>query len=458
MPSNIALVHSPQYPKLWNKTLGSLTDEQEALHGDKSVLVVPWQSVTLSYRQLAQRSRVLAKAMLEMGLHHGDCVGIITGNCYQYIEGFLRELRNAVIASSCKLGFFSPAIGSRSLGPNLTLPELRRMVLLASDAVGGEHVGSQEYGTFTSNAHSVFMNDSVLKQMEQWLSVDDVLNLQNLINNAHFVGDTMKLTPDDIICCPPPLFHCSGLVMGFLASSCYGGSLIFPSDYFNAKIAVDCMVQENATVILGVPTMYIAKMEVAAQTGHRSHRLRTGIVSGSTISLSLVKQVQQCMGVGKTPLTCITGLEDSDEKRATTVGRVMPHTTAKVINTNENTLRRGERGELCASGPSQTREVMKRDENGILERSAGSTGVVEVFLNPAVQGGTQVLGILGSLNLSPREHRDVSRHTIIGTIRQQPGATTAVVLRIQFYDARAAVIAVDLRNREAGASSCFFIL
>ncbi|KAE8320023.1 hypothetical protein BDV41DRAFT_570201 [Aspergillus transmontanensis] len=156
-------------------------------------------------------------------------------------------------------------------------------------------------------------------------------------------------------------------------------------------------------------------MEVVAQTGHRPHRLRTGIVSGSTISPSLVKQVQQCMGVGKiliaygmtetSPLTFTTGLEDSAEKGPTTVGRVMPHPTANVIDTNGNALRRGERGELYASGyalqkgywksPSQTREVMKRDANGILERSAGSTGVVEVFLNPAVQGGTKVLGRLG---------------------------------------------------------------
>jgi acyl-CoA synthetase (AMP-forming)/AMP-acid ligase II len=27
--------------------------------------------------------------MLEMGLRKGDCVGVMAGNCYQYIEVFL---------------------------------------------------------------------------------------------------------------------------------------------------------------------------------------------------------------------------------------------------------------------------------------------------------------------------------------------------------------------------------
>ncbi|KAK6828800.1 hypothetical protein RU639_003473 [Aspergillus parasiticus] len=87
------------------------------------------------------------------------------------------------------LGFISPVIGTRSLakhftalcdeqGPNLTLPELRRVVLLASDTVGGEHVGVREYATFTSNAHSGSMKDFMFKQIEQWVSVDDVLNPQ----------------------------------------------------------------------------------------------------------------------------------------------------------------------------------------------------------------------------------------------------------------------------------------
>lgn len=93
MASNLALVHGPQEPPLWCKTLGNFIDEQATRFEDRPAVIFPWQSVRLSYRQLAGRSKVLAKAMLEMGLRHGDCVGIMAGNCYQYIEAFLGGAR-----------------------------------------------------------------------------------------------------------------------------------------------------------------------------------------------------------------------------------------------------------------------------------------------------------------------------------------------------------------------------
>ena len=120
MDTNLALVHGAKEPQLCLKTMRDLIDDQAAQYGDRPAVIFPWQSVRLSYRQLADRSKVLAKAMLEMGLQHGDCVGIMAGNCYQYIEVFLggarigcpvvvlnntytsAELLNAV-KSSCKL-------------------------------------------------------------------------------------------------------------------------------------------------------------------------------------------------------------------------------------------------------------------------------------------------------------------------------------------------------------------
>lgn len=58
------------------------------------------------------------------------------------------------------------------------LPELRRVVCLGNGALEKGGVEMQSYSTFTSNGHSVFMNDRVLKRAENGVTPEDVLNLQ----------------------------------------------------------------------------------------------------------------------------------------------------------------------------------------------------------------------------------------------------------------------------------------
>lgn len=207
----------------------------------------------------------------------------------------------------------------------------------------------------------------------------------------------MNLTPEDVICCPPPLFHCFGLVLGFLASYTHGSSIIFPSDFFDVQSVVNAIIDEDATVLLGVPTMYVAELEIMAKTGQRPRRLRTGLASGSSVSQRLMNLLREKMGVEKmliaygmtetSPVTFITSLEDPDEKGTTTVGRVVPHTAAKVVDKTGRIVPRGVRGELCTSGfalqkgywknAEKTKEAMKRDENGVLWMHTGDEALLD---------------------------------------------------------------------------------
>ncbi|CEJ56598.1 hypothetical protein PMG11_02800 [Penicillium brasilianum] len=502
MDPKLAIVHGPKEPALWSKTLGNFIDEQATSFGEQPCVIFPWQSVRLSYSQLADHSKVLAKAMLEMGLRHGDCIGIMAGNCYQYIEVFLggarigcpvvvlnntythSELQNAVRRSACKLVFIASSIGTRDLSGhikalrgdsslNSALPELRRVVYLGNGAPEQGGVEIQSYNTFTSNGHSVFMNDHVLKRAEIRVVPEDVLNLQftsgttgspkaamlthnNLINDARFVGDAMALTSEDVICCPPPLFHCFGLVLGFLASFTHGSSIVFPSDFFDARLVVDAMVKEDATVLLGVPTMYVSELEVIAKTGQRPRRLRTGLASGSAVSQGLMNQLRAKMGVEKmliaygmtetSPVTFITALSDSDEKGTMTVGRVVPHTAAKVIGKDGKILRRGERGELCTSGfalqkgylgnEEKTREVMRRGEDGVLWMHTGDEALLDEDGYAQITGRLKDMIIRGGENIFPREieerimvHAAISEASVVGIRDERYGEVVGCFLK-----------------------------
>jgi pilus assembly protein TadC len=74
------------------------------------------------------------------------------------------------------------------LSRNVVLPELRRVVCIGNGVLEQGGVEMQSYSTFTSNGHSVFMNDRALKRAENAVTPEDVLNLQFTSGMSTFVS------------------------------------------------------------------------------------------------------------------------------------------------------------------------------------------------------------------------------------------------------------------------------
>lgn len=188
----------------------------------------------------------------------------------------------------------------------------------------------------------------------------------NITNNAKIVGDAINMTEEDTVLVNVPLFHCFGQVMGVLAAVQRGAGVVLPSYTFDAEAALKAVVDYKATAFYGVPTMYIAVLDAlrkqpgAVRTGIQQH-LRTGIMAGSICPIELLKRVESefgireqivCYGMTETsPVSMYTSPTDSFEMRTETVGRVAPHTEAKIIDPNSGlVVRRHEKGELCVRG------------------------------------------------------------------------------------------------------------
>lgn len=233
----------------------------------------------------------------------------------------------------------------------------------------------------------------------------------------------MKLTKEDVVCCPPPLFHCFGLVMGLLASFCYGSSIIFPSDTFDAQKTIDSVVAEKATALLGVPTMFIAELEVLEKNHVKITTVRTGLAAGSPVPKILMESLREKMNIqgmliayGMTetsPVTFITSLEDPDEKMLNSIGQVLPHTGAKVMDGNGNIVPVGGRGEICTSGfalqkgywndEAKTQEVMRRDEDGVMWMHTGDEGFIDAEGYGHITGRIKDIIIRGKHSLACRK-------------------------------------------------------
>lgn len=496
---NASVVSGPRDVPLLSFTLGELLEKQARLYGSREAIGFPQQKVRLTYQQLADRSKTVASSLLAAGLRHGDKVGIMAGNCYQYIEMFLaggrigcpvvvlnntyspQELLNAVSASDCKVLMMANFVGPRSLSDHMGLlriskTKLKEIVLLgpAVDDQGGSSTPKIiSYDDLLSRGASGIQSDDQVQRAEALVTADDVANVQftsgttgspkaamlthiNIINNGQFVGDRLNLEPCSIVCCPPPLFHCFGLVMGFLGAFTHGSSIIMPSDVFDPGATLDAIAAEKCTALLGVPTMFVAELELNRKKKLKITSVKTALAAGAPVPQAVMKMMDLEMSIkdiliayGMTetsPVTFMTSLADSQERRLRTVGTVLPHTGAKIVDKEGNIVPRGVRGEICTSGYAlqkgyyqnelKTKEVMKMDENGILWMYTGDEGVIDEDGYCSITGRIKDIIIRGGENIFPAEieerllaHTSIGEASVVGLPDEKYGEVVACFLR-----------------------------
>ncbi|TIW52015.1 MAG: AMP-binding protein, partial [Mesorhizobium sp.] len=66
----------------------------------------------------------------------------------------------------------------------------------------------------------------------------------NIVNNGNFVTAAIKLTVDDRLCIPVPLYHCFGMSMGTMGCVTKGATMVFPGEGFDAGATLKAVAQE----------------------------------------------------------------------------------------------------------------------------------------------------------------------------------------------------------------------
>ena len=85
------------------------------------------------------------------------------------------------------------------------------------------------------------------------------LSSRNIVNNARLSAKAMGLTEKDRLCIPVPLYHCFGMVLGVLACSATGATMVFPGASFDAAETLQAVQDFRCTALHGVPAMFIAQ-------------------------------------------------------------------------------------------------------------------------------------------------------------------------------------------------------
>jgi fatty-acyl-CoA synthase len=375
---------------LLGETIGDNLQRTAERFGDTEALVVRSQGYRATYRKLLEETEVLARAFMALGIQRGERVGIWSPNRFEWvITQFATARMGAVLVN------INPAYKTAELKYVLLQSGVRTLLLARSfrqtDYVKMlEHVRDEcphlrdvvvldtDWEALLARASSV--SPEALRERESALQFDDPINIQytsgttgfpkgatlshhNLLNNGFFIGEGQRFTERDRVCIPVPFYHCFGMVLGNLACTTHGATMVIPGEAFEPLAVMEAVQAERCTALYGVPTMFIAVLDHPRCSEFDYATLRTGIMAGSPCPVEVMKKVQShlhmpevtiCYGMTETsPVSTQTSPDDPVDKRVTTVGRVHPHLELKVIDpATSEVLPRGVPGELCTRGYS----------------------------------------------------------------------------------------------------------
>jgi fatty-acyl-CoA synthase len=443
-----------------------------ARFGDREALIVAHQNHRSTYRELVEECEVVARGLISRGVKKGDRVGIWSPNRYEWVV-----VQYATAAMGAILVNINPAYRTSELEYVLNQSGISYLILAAAFRQADYRAMLAEVkGRCPDLREALVLEDGwealkrdgektsaeQLRAVEESLQFDDPINIQytsgttgfpkgatlthhNILNNGFFIGETLKYSEQDRVCIPVPFYHCFGMVLGNLACTTHGATMVVPAEAYDPVATMETVQKERCTSLYGVPTMFIGELDHARFKEFDFSTLRTGIMAGSPCPVEVMKKVQTVMHIPEmtiaygmtetSPVTTQCTTDDPLERRVATVGRVHPHVEIKIVEPESGAVvPRGVPGELCSRGYIVMRGYWNNDEATRLAIDAARwmhTGDLatmdgEGYLN--IVGRIKDMIIRGGENIYPREveeflysHPDIADVQVIGIPSEKYG-------------------------------------
>ena len=443
-PGTLSYIRGSSVPLL-EQTIHEVLAETARRFPDRPALAVCHQGVHLTWGEFAHEVERTARGLAGLGLQPGDRIGIWASNCLEWLLLQVASARAGMVLVNV-----NPAYRSHELRFVLKKSRIKALFLHERDARADYRAILAE----SRNGHALPLEHVVWIGTDSWRAMieggvdvpahpvapDDVANIQytsgttgspkgallthrNLVNNARGMGLGMKISEQDRICAPVPLYHCFGSVIGAMVCYVTGAELVLPAPQFDALATLQAIHDERATAVYGVPTMFIAELEHPEFRRFDFSAMRTGVMAGAPCPIEVMKKVVEQMHCAEitivygqtesSPGITMSHADDPLELRVATVGGALPNTEVKIVSTKTGeTLPIGEQGELCARGylvmkgydedPEATAQAI--DKDGWLH--TGDLAVMRPDGYFSFRGRAKETIIRGGENIYPREIED----------------------------------------------------
>ena len=473
--------HGANKAPLIGQTIGVFFDHAVDLWGNRQALIVQHQNIRWTYTELKKQVDAFAAGLLALGLEPGQRIGIWSQNNAEWaVTQFatakaglilvninpayrLSELEYALNKVQCTALVISPSFKTsdyvqmvRDLAPEIDngtpgqlkaakLPHLRTVIRMGEEATPGMYNfaqiaamgGDQERQSLTALSRELQFDDAINIQFTSGTTgfpKGATLTHHNIINNGYFVGEGIRMSEDDNLAIPVPLYHCFGMVMGNLACLTHGATMVYPGEGFDPTEVLQAIQDEKCTALYGVPTMFIAALEHPEFNSFDLSSLRTGIMAGSPCPIEVMKQVIDKMNMTEatiaygmtetSPVSFHTAVDDELQRKVGTVGHTIPHVESKIVDSDGRIVAPGEPGEILTRGynvmlgywgdEEKTAEAI--DAAGWMH--TGDLGTMDEYGYGNVVGRIKDMVIRGGENVYPREIEEyLYRHEAIQDVQ-----------------------------------------
>ena len=450
MDSRYAYTHGASSVALLGETIDENLKKTAAKYANQEALICSHQNYRATYKEFYDQVVEVAKGLIALGVKRGERVGVWSPNCYQWtllqyatakigvilvnINPAYRTSELIYVINQSGLSVMFSALQFKSSNYKKMMDDAREF----TDTIRKAIFWDESWEHFLKEGKQI--SDETLRKYEEKVQFDDPVNIQytsgttgnpkgvtlshhNILNNAYFIGLRMNYSHVDRVCIPVPFYHCFGMVIGNLACTVHGATMVVPNDSFDPVKTLETIEKERCTSLYGVPTMFIAELHEMEQKTYDLSSLRTGVMAGSLCPPEIMKKVKEqmnmheitiCYGMTETsPVSTQTRIGVPFEKQIYSVGTIHDHLEIKIIDPKTQAiLKRGESGELCTRGysvmlkywnsPEATRQVI--DEQRWMH--SGDLAMMDEDGYLHISGRIKDLIIRGGENISPKEIED----------------------------------------------------
>jgi HIP---CoA ligase len=365
----------------------------------------------LSYRQLHERVRVVARALIAEGVAPGDTVAIWSPNTHHWVLGALGALyagatlvpvntrftgpealdvisrshaRALIVAGpflgTDRLATLRTTIKDLHNGPQVsvstTLPGLVvRVPVEAVSADGAPGDGAVEWDSLDERAAAV--PPELADERAAAVGPEDVSDIlftsgttgrskgamsahRQSLAVARAWADCGRLTRDDRYLVVNPFFHSFGFKAGILACLVSGAAIV-PQAVYDAEQAMRLVETERITVFPGAPTIYQTILDHPGRAGRDLSSLRLAVTGAATVPVALVERMRRelsfdtvltAYGLTEAVVATMCRPGDDPDTVAHTSGRAAAGFEVRVAGQDGSEVKPGESGEILLRGPN----------------------------------------------------------------------------------------------------------